>query len=185
VTGAQDALKENGQNVTKREPLMKRLPASGAGRSLARWWKKYGRGECGSELTEFAICVNVFFGFCFAFMELCMILLLMHSVNDASRQAARWASVRGTSSSVSGSCVNPNISSCPAAQSDVQTFAQALPGMSSGKTQVTVNWCNSDGTTGCTTSESYAIPGHIVKVTVTYRFLGINLSSTAEKVVWQ
>jgi Flp pilus assembly protein TadG len=184
--------------VTKRTPFTKCLNVFGPGKKLAGLWKKHGRrGECGSELLEFAICANVFFLFCFGFLELCVALFSLHSVSEASRQSARWASVRGTASSVTSngttSCGNPNISTCPATATDIQTFAQSQPGMASSNTQVTVNWCNGDGTTGCTTSETNAIPGHIVKVTVTYTFAripyvssgAITLSNTAEKVIWQ
>jgi Flp pilus assembly protein TadG len=177
---------------------MKRLHACGAGRSLAGWWRKHGqRGESGSEILEFALCANLFFAFCFGFLQLCVALFSLHCVGEASRQAARWASVRGTSSSSTSngvtSCVNPNISTCPAAASDITTFAQSQQGLASGNTSVTVNWCNADGTSGCTTSESNAQPGHIVKVTVTYTFAkipylssaAITLTSTAEKVIWQ
>jgi Flp pilus assembly protein TadG len=183
--------------VTKQAPFTKLLHARGARRTLAGWWTKSGwAGECGSEILEFAFCANLYMLFCVGFLELCLALFSLHCVGEASRQAARWASVRGTASSVTSggntTCVNPNISTCPAAASDVQTYAQSQPGMASS-TAVTVNWCNSDGTTGCTTDSSNAQPGHIVKVKVTYTFAkipyirsgGLTLTSTAEKVIWQ
>lgn len=169
--------------------------AIGAARSLSAWCEKGRSGETGSELLEFALCANVFFAFIFGFMEVCVVLLMMNSVTESARQAARWASVRGANSSVTvngtTSCGNPNITTCPAQGSDVQTFAKGLPGMSAAT--VTVNWCNSDGTTGCTTSPSNAKPGNIVKVKVSYKFASVpwvsktalTFSSTAEKVVWQ
>jgi hypothetical protein len=135
--------------------------------------------------------------FCFAFLELCVVLFTLHCVGDASRQAARWASVRGTASSTTSgtatTCSNPNISTCPAAASDIQTYAQKLPGMSSGNTTVTVNWCGSATMDNCSTDPSNALPGNIVKVTVSYKFAqvpfiskaALTLNSTAEKVIWQ
>ena len=189
-------MEESVQAVAKRMSTTKLSGASGASRFLAAWWSKNGRrGETGSEVLEFALCANVFFAFLFGFMELCVVLFMMNSVAESARQAARWASVRGTTSSVTSngttSCGNPNISTCPAQGTDIQTFAKGLPGMSTAT--VTVNWCNSDGTTGCTTSQSNAKPGNIVKVKVSYNFASvpfvstaaIKFSSTAEKVIWQ
>jgi hypothetical protein len=180
----------------KRNSIMKHLHAIGAVRTLAGWWKKTGwAGECGSEILEFGVCSMLYMVFCIGFLELCLALFSLHCVGEASRQAARWASVRGTASSFTSgsvtSCVNPNISSCPAAASDVTTYAQGQPGMTGAN--VTVNWCGSDGVTGCSTSASNALPGNIVKVTVTYTFAriplirsgGLTLTSTAEKVIWQ
>ena len=147
-------------------------------------------------MVEFAICSTVFFAFIFGFMELCVVLFMMNSVAEASRSAARWASVRGVASSVTTngitSCANPNITTCPAQTSDIQNFAETLPGMSSANTTVTVNWCNDVGA-ACSTSESSATQGNIVKVQVSYNFAyipfvskaAITLQSTAEKVIWQ
>jgi hypothetical protein len=127
-----------------------------------------------------------------------MALFMANSCAEAARQTARWASVRGTASSVTSngttSCVNPNITTCPAQTSDIQSFARSQPGMSTSATitPVTVNWCSADGTS-CGTSQSNATPGHIVKVKVTYTFASLpffssasfSVSSTAEKVIWQ
>jgi Flp pilus assembly protein TadG len=165
-------------------PFMKRLHTLAAGKALARWWSQHGRDESGAEVIEFGICANLYMVFCIGFLLLCGTLFSLHCVGEASREAARWASVRGTTSSASGTCVDPNIATCAASSSDVQTFVKTRPGLASSAT-VTVNWCNSDGTTGCTTSESNAIPGNIVKVKVTSTYLGISLTSTAEKVIWQ
>ena len=169
------------------------IDAFGAGGAMAGWWKKHGRSESGSETFEFALCANIFFLFCFGFLELCLVLFSLHCVGEASRQTARWASVRGTSSNSATGCLNPNISTCPATVNDIQSYAQAQPGLAAGNTQVTVNWCNADGTTGCTNDPSNAQPGHIVKVTVTYTYAsvpffrtnGLTLTSTAAKVIWQ
>lgn len=198
MTGPEHPREDSVQAVASRTAFMKLSGAFAAARLLTAWCSKNGRrGESGSEVLEFALCANVFFAFVFGFMELCVVLFMMNSVAETARQAARWASVRGTNSSVTvngtTSCGNPNITKCPAQASDIQTYADGLPGMSSANTTVTVNWCNSDGTSGCSTSESNAKPGNIVKVKVSYKFASvpfvsktaITFSSTAEKVVWQ
>jgi len=175
-----------------------RLPGAVSGRLLARWWRTSPwRDERGAEVVEFSLSALVYLAFVIGFLELCMVLFMLNSVAEASRQGARWASVRGTASSVTTngvtSCSNPHISTCPAQASDIQSYIDKLPGMSAANATVTVNWCNADGTSGCTTSESNATPGHIVKVKVSYKFAtvpyvrnaAITLSSTAEKVIWQ
>jgi Flp pilus assembly protein TadG len=189
------ALKENRYTVIKSMPILRLALRPAA--FLSRCWRKHGRGETGAELLEFAICANVFFLFCFGFLQLCLVLFSLHCVGEASRQTARWASVRGTASSVTSggatSCLNPNISTCPAADADVLAFAQKQPGMGAGSTGVTVNWCNSDGVTGCVDDNSNAKPGNVIKVTVTYTYAsvpfvrssGLTLTSTASKVIWQ
>ena len=195
MTRLRDAVKMN-QTPVRIPPFVKHLRARRAASTIARRCKKSGwRQDCGSEILEFALCANLYLLFCVGFLELCLALFSLHCVGETSRQAARWASVRGTASSVTSggatSCVNPNISTCPAAASDVTTYARSQPSMKGAN--VTVNWCNSDGATGCTTDASNALPGNIVKVTVTYTFAkipfirsgGLTLTSTAEKVIWQ
>jgi Flp pilus assembly protein TadG len=193
-----EPLEDNEGTVTKKMPSMKHPGAFARARSLAEWLKKHRLWcENGSELVEFAVTANIFLLFCFGFMELCMVLFTMNSVSQASRQAARWASVRGTGSVVTtngtSSCVNPNITTCPAQATDIAAYIDSLPGMTAANTTVTVNWCNADGVSGCSTSQSNAAPGNVVKVTVSYKFAAVpfvssaalNLHSTAEKVIWE
>ena len=153
------------------------------------------RSEEGAELVEFALASTVFFAFVFGFMELCTVLFMYTSVAEAAREASRWASVRGASSSVTSggvtSCANPYITQCPATATQVQNYAKNFvggPGMT-----VNVWWCNSDGQTNCTTSNSNALKGNIVKVKVFYNFAsvpfvartGLTVGSTSEMVIWQ
>ena len=194
MTNAENVRKENVRTLNQKNTST--TPSHRLAGLLARLWRKHGRrGETGAEVVEFALSASVFFLFCFGFMELCLVLFTLNSVSEAARDAARWASVRGTSSSetVNGAtnCVNPNITGCPATENDIQTYVQSLPGTTSAT--VTANWCDSDGASNCSASESNAIPGHIIKVTVSYSFASVpffrsaslTLNSTAEKVVWQ
>ncbi|MFZ0744668.1 MAG: TadE/TadG family type IV pilus assembly protein [Terracidiphilus sp.] len=158
---------------------------------------KYLRGEDGQELVEFALAASVLFTFIFGLMELCIVLFTFNSVGEAAREASRWASVRGTTSSVTSggttSCANPNITACPAQATDIQNYAEKLPGISASNVTVSVSWCNSDGVTNCTTSEANATPGNVVKVNVSYVFASVpfvtnktlSVSSTSENVIWQ
>jgi Flp pilus assembly protein TadG len=155
------------------------------------------RDEAGQELIEFAFGASVVFVLIFGVMELCIVLFTYSSIAEAAREASRWACVRGTNSSITANgtttCANPNMSTCPAQISDVQSYAERMPGMSNPNATVSVLWCDSDGVTNCVTSESNAKPGNIVKVTVSYTFASVpfiskgalTLSSTSEKVIWQ
>lgn len=153
------------------------------------------RSEEGAELVEFALASSVLFIFIFGLMQLCIVFFMYNTTAEVARETSRWASVRGTTSSVTSngvtSCANPNISGCPASTSSIQSFAQSFVG-GPGLT-VQSWWCNSDGQTNCVTSQSNALPGNIVKVKVSYSFAtvpfvsrsALTVSSTSEVVIWQ
>ncbi|HEX3891895.1 MAG TPA: TadE/TadG family type IV pilus assembly protein [Terracidiphilus sp.] len=153
------------------------------------------RKEDGAELVEFALASTVFCMFIFGFMELCTVLFMYSSMAEAARETTRWASVRGASSSVTSngvtSCANPYITQCPATSTQVQNLAKTFLGGSNMSVQVW--WCNADGQTNCTTSNSNAQKGNIVKVKVSYTFASVpfvsrsalTVGSTSEMVIWQ
>ena len=185
------------ESVTSPSKLPASFGAIAKAQPSARWrWLRRWRSETGSEVVEFALSATVFTAFVMGFMEMCLVLFMLNSVNEAARQGARWASVRGTTSSTTSngvtSCTNPHISTCPAQSNDVQTYVKTMPGMNSSNTTVTVNWCNSNGAS-CSTSQSNAAPGNVVMVKVSYKFAkvpyfssaAVTLSSTAKKVIWQ
>jgi Flp pilus assembly protein TadG len=153
------------------------------------------RDQQGAELVEFALSASVLFLFIFGLMELCIVFFMYNTVAEAARETTRWASVRGSNSSVTSngvtSCSNPNITGCPASTAGIQSFAQSFiggPGMT-----VQTWWCNADGQTNCVQSQSNALPGNIVKVKVAYTFgtvpfvskSAMTVSSTSEMVIWQ
>jgi Flp pilus assembly protein TadG len=167
-----------------------------AGRVRARISSAYLRDglqtEEGAELVEFALASTVLFLFVFGLMELCIVFFMYNTVAEAARETSRWASVRGTGSYVtSGVCTNPNITGCPATTTAIQSFAQSFIGGPSMTVQT--SWCNSDGVTNCSTSQSNALPGNIVKIKVSYTFgsvpfiskSALTVSSTSEMVIWQ
>lgn len=163
------------------------------------WWDKRRHSslaaEEGAQLVEFAIASLVLSAFLFGFMELCMVFFVFTTAAESAREASRWASVRGTASSVTvngvTSCNNPNISGCPATSAQIQSVGRTLPG--AGDMSIQVWWCNSDGQTNCVQNSSNALPGNIVKVKATHTFVSIpfvrnvplSVSSTSEMVIWQ
>jgi Flp pilus assembly protein TadG len=185
--------------VTKRLKHLARL-VLGSSRGTAGLERRVQRclsDEVGQELVEFAFGASVVFLLIFGIMELSIVLFTYNSVAEAAREACRWACVRGINSSITSNgattCANPNMTICPAQISDIQNYAERMPGMSSPNATVSVSWCNSDGVTNCVTSESNAKPGNMVKVTVSYTFASVpfvskqalTLSSTSEEVIWQ
>jgi Flp pilus assembly protein TadG len=155
------------------------------------------RNTDGLETLEFAFASILVIVFILGIMEMCILLFVYSSAAEAAREASRWASVRGTNSSITTngvtSCANPNITSCPAGISDIQNFAKRVPGITGSNATVSVSWCDSDGVTHCITDPSNAKPGNIVKVQVSYTFASVpfisktalTVSSTAETVIWQ
>ena len=173
-------------------------------RSLARNLSKSGAssGEEGSTLIEFALTASMFFFLVLGFMQLCYIYFEYDTASCAARDAARWASVRGTE------CLTAAVitdGSCNATQATIQTFVQKdLPGSATMTIPANgVQWCTvgSTGTLTCATSQAGAIANSVVEVTVNYSvvswmpgmvwvshsqlFQGLTLSSTAEHVIWE
>jgi Flp pilus assembly protein TadG len=165
-----------------------------AGQSVVRKCRSRENDE-GAELVEFALASTVLFLFIFGLMQLCIVFFMYNTTAEVARETTRWASVRGTTSSVTSngvtSCANPNITGCPATTATIQSFGQNFVG-GSGLT-VQSWWCNSDGKTNCVTTQSNALPGNIVKVKVSYSFAtvpfvsrsSLTVSSTSEMVIWQ
>jgi Flp pilus assembly protein TadG len=154
-------------------------------------------GEEGSSLVEFAIASLVLFALLFGVIQFAYAFYTYEYVAEASREAARYAIVRG-----SNSCINtPNLANCNASGAQIQTFVQGLgfPGLNSSNLTVTTTWCAGNASSGSMTWASCSAgtansPGNAVNVNVTYAFpLGIpfwknqtvNLSSTAQMAVAQ
>lgn len=153
------------------------------------------RADDGAEVVEFAVASGVFFLFLFGLMEMCLVFFMYQTAAEAARETSRWASVRGVASSVTvngvTTCSNPNITGCPAALAQVESYGKTLVGASSMNVQAW--WCNSDGQTSCVQDPSKALKGNIVKVKVSYTLASMpfvptaatTVSSTSEMVIWQ
>jgi Flp pilus assembly protein TadG len=115
-------------------------------------------------------------------------------VSDASRDASRWAMVRG-----SQSCSNtPNLNSCSATSAEIQAYVQSMgyPGITTSNLQVNTTWLTASATQPTTwsncTSGTCNRPGNEVEIQVTYAvnipLVGvppINLTSASEMVIQQ
>ena len=124
--------------------------------------------EKGAELVEVALCLTIFLGLLFGIMNLVLVVLSYHSLTQVSREATRWAAVRG-----SVSCSTPQkVTKCNATASDIKDHV-VNSGMLNGlaTSNVTVAWCNppvggiADNTCAPATTN---VPGNLVKVKVNY-----------------
>jgi Flp pilus assembly protein TadG len=125
------------------------------------------RGERGQALVEFAIASVLFFMTVFGTLEFGLAIWNYNMISNLAQEGARWASVRGSSSTLSN-----------AASSDVETFVQ------SRSTGITV--------TATTTPSPVGGPGSVVSVQVQTVFAPLTgivpmstltLSSTAQMIV--
>jgi Flp pilus assembly protein TadG len=105
--------------------------------------------------------------------EFGMAFYAYNAVTDASREAARWASVRGSSWTTGCSTLTTK-TDCNASSSDIQTFVQGMgyPVLSSSSISASTTWLKSTTSTptswstctgGCTNA-----PGNVIQVTVSY-----------------
>lgn len=153
-------------------------------------------GEEGATLVEMAISSSVLLCILFGIMGLSSALYVYSFVSEASRDATRWAMVRG-----SRSCSNtPNLTDCSATSDEVKAYVQGMgyPGITSANIHVTTTWLSASATqpttwTTCASGTCNA-PGDAVEVQVTYAFpinaplisiSPVTLSSTSEMVISQ
>lgn len=155
------------------------------------------RDESGVEVIEFAISATILFTLIFGFMTACIVYYMQNTAAYTAREATRWASVRGASCKTVSST---GMSVCNATSADISAFVTGgtasdsttlvgLPGAASAT--VTVQWCNSSGTS-CSTTGSNA-QGNVVQVTVAFpvslmTMFGVNnmsVNSTSQSIIWQ
>lgn len=151
--------------------VLRRPPSIFAGR-LVRQFASF-RDERGSSLVEYAIVFVLLMTMLLAIVDFSRALYALHYVNGAARDAARYASVRGSTCGSDSSCTAANSASGtagPTSSSDVQTFVKNVPmGIDSTKLSATATWpIQGNGPTICATTSN--APGCTVQVQVTYTF---------------
>jgi len=179
-------------------PSVSTFIAAISGRWTARLRVSTIRKSDGATLVETAMVSAILFALLFGLIQIGYAFYTYNFVSDAAREAARYASVRGSTS-----CTNtPSLTNCNVTAAQIQTYVQNLgyPGFSSGNLTVTTTWCaasvNSSGSmtwASCSASSSKT-PGNAVNVVVTYtlpfsipywKSTTINTSSTAQMVIAQ
>ena len=157
--------------------------------------------EKGVSMVETALTLPVVFALLFAAFEFTMMVYAHEFVSDASREATRYAMVRGSTS-----CTNtPNLSNCNLGPSttgnQIQTYVQSLGFPLSSDLTATATWltattAGSPGTTTWSTCSSGTcnFPGNAIRVTVTcafpvnfpfWRVFTFSISSTSQMVISQ
>ncbi len=116
----------------------------------------------GATLVETALCFLLFASMLFGVMLGSIWLFSYHFLSEAAREGARYAIVRGSSCT----SFTPNVSGCPAANSDIQNYIRGLsyPSINSSSIAVTTKW------NGSTTATGNNSAGKTVSVQVQYPF---------------
>src|SRR5947209_3470324 len=104
-----------------------------------------GAREEGAAGVETALSCTILLAILFGICQMSMAMYVYQFTSDASRQATRWAMVRGSTS-----CINtPGLTSCNAGTTDITNYVKGLgfQGITSGSIVVTlVRFSASSGT---------------------------------------
>ena len=145
----------------------------------------------GQTLVETALSIAALLMFIIGSAEIGLAAYSYHFISDASREATRYAIVRG--STWGTPCLTYNSAGCTAASTDIQEYVQnlGLPGIQSSNLTVTPTWASTLGGSSCPTCNA---AGDVVQVQVKYAFPFsvpfvprriLTMSSTSEMVISQ
>jgi Flp pilus assembly protein TadG len=172
-----------------------------SGRRLRLGLRKLFRSEEGSNLVEMGLGMMTFMAVFFGVIQFSYAMYAYNWVSEASREATRWAIVRGSTCNKDLGSSFCDTNGASAAQ--ITSFVKGLgyPGLSPNNMSVSTSWWSGSSTTPrnwttqCTAAAPACnIPGNQVQVTVSYTFpLGIpfwkstslNLSSTSQMIIVQ
>jgi Flp pilus assembly protein TadG len=160
------------------------------------------RGEQGAALVEYAFVVILFLSLLFGISGFGHALFVYHHLNNAAKEATRYAAVRGADCSNDLSCLASNSASGsagPTTKADVTAFVKSITPSSIDSTKLVITVCGvSDALVACSASGPTACaaivnsPGCTVSVQVQYaynfifpliRTTPINMSSTSEMII--
>jgi Flp pilus assembly protein TadG len=160
------------------------------------------RGQAGVSLVEFALGLIFFLTMLFGISGFGHALFAYHFVNEASKEATRYAAVRGSTCGLDGSCAasnTPTGAAGPTTIADVLAYVKTLAPQSIDSTKITTTACGVVGANKCAastpttcTNANPNLPGCTVEVQVnyTYNFIfplvvtsPINMSSTSDMVI--
>lgn len=156
---------------SERRPMLHGLKCESATNSSAASFSIAGalrrlRRDCeGSSLIEFGLCSLVLMVMTFGLIEACFAIYSYNFVSEAAREAARYASVRGSHCS--------GMSDCGITQSGLQNWVRgtAFPGINANNLTATVTWYRASTTSPVTwTICACNAPGDKIQVKLTYTF---------------
>lgn len=126
------------------------LHTAGRGRSQRR------RTQLGASLVEYAFIMIIFLTLLFGIGGFGHALFVYHFLNEAAKEASRYASVRGSTCSNDSSCIASNSASGitgPTTMADVASYVQSITPQSIDTSKLTVTVCGvSDTSTGVSDS---------------------------------
>lgn len=152
-------------------------------------------GDSGANLVEFAISASILMMLLIGITQITLALYAYTFVSEASREASRYAIVRGSA------CTG--FPDCNATASQIQSYTRRLvyPGISPSNITVATTWltATSTGTPATTTWSTCSsgvcnAPGNQVKVLVNYAYVlnipfwtstSLNIKSTSSMVISQ
>jgi len=127
--------------------------------------------ETGSAIVEMAISSAIFLAALFGIIQACWAIYAYNYVNQAAREATRYAIVRGATYSPTN-CTAPGAATCVAQAGNTGDIAQyvkslAYPGIDTSRLTVTTTWPN---TVGMCPTAPCNYPGNLVQVVVSYPY---------------
>jgi Flp pilus assembly protein TadG len=139
--------------------------------------------ERGASLVEYAFVVILFFSLVFGISGFGHALFVYHHLNNAAKEATRYAAVRGLTCSNDNSCLTTNSASGitgPTTVADVRAYVQSITPPSIDSTQLKIAVCGVAGTTCsspitgapdvCNTAATANTPGCTAQVQVAYAY---------------
>jgi Flp pilus assembly protein TadG len=144
------------------------------------------RRERGSSLVEQALILTFLLSMLFAIIDFGRAMYTYHFVSNAAREASRWASVRGITTSLPGGAASP---------ASVRALVKDVTGMGLDPAKITVDtsWVPPpNNSPACT--QNIKNPGCVVQVSVTYSYKfffpflptsPITMQSTSQMVISQ
>ena len=117
------------------------------------------RGERGASLVEYAFIVILFLSLLFGVSGFGHALFVYHHLNNAAREATRYAAVRGYDCDKTpvgqSSCTSTNSASStagPTTAADVKAYVKSITPQSIDGTKLTINVCGVSGSVACAAS---------------------------------
>jgi len=128
----------------------------------------------GSTLVEMAISSSLFLAALFGIIQVCWAIYAYNFVNEAAREAARYAIVRGATYTGTN-CTSPGFATCVAqagATGDIAQYVQnlAYPGIDPSQITTTTTWPSTVSPSTCPSTAPCNGPGNLVQVIVSYPF---------------
>jgi Flp pilus assembly protein TadG len=149
--------------------------------------------EEGTAMFEFAWSASLLLSTIFGIMAISIALYSYTYVSDVTREATRYAIVRGNTFTTD--CVTPGFATCTAQPADILAYIKGLgfPGINTSNVSASTTWLTSAGA-ACGTADTCKSPGNLVQVKVTYTYplsipfvskRTLSLTSTSQMVISQ